>query len=234
MTYDQYTYTVENPSTIRSIVLTDADVPVEVLSSGNGSMHATYYESDKEWYDIEVDGDTLYIKKKIRIMVGLFMFRKDPEHVKLTMYVPVGYSGTLSIATSDGDVRVTGVSASDMTVKTSDGDIDISRAHINGSVTCKAVDGDIKVGSITAQDASVKTTDGKIVLDRPLVSGKLSCRTTDGSIKGVLAGRASDYALSVRTVDGRSNIASGGTGPTVCEIKATDGNIKISFEDGDQ
>lgn len=231
MTYEQFTYTVENPSGIKSIVLMDADVPVEVLPSGGSSMHATYFESDKEKYDIEVDGDTLYIRKKIRFAIGFFMFRNSPDDVKLTMYLPDGYQGDISVATADGDVRVYGVSASAMQVKTADGDIAVNRTHINGGASCKTIDGDISIGSITASEVSLKTTDGDIVLDRPLISNRLSCRTTDGDIKGLLAGRASDYSFTVRTVDGRSNIGSGGMGRTFCELKAIDGDIAMSFED---
>lgn len=233
MTYEQHTYTAQNPSAIRSVVLTDTDVPVEVLSSGDSAMYATYFESDKEKYDIEVDGDTLYIRKKIRLMVDFFMFRSNPDDVKLTMYLPAGYAGELSVATADGDIRVYGVTVSGITIKATDGNIFVNRSHINGSAACKTIDGDIAVGGITASGVSLKTTDGDILLDRPLVSDRLSCRTTDGDIKGLLAGRASDYTFTVRTGDGRSNIASGGKGRTFCEVKTTDGNIKVSFEDDD-
>lgn len=233
MTYEQYTYTVENPSAIRSIVLTDADVPVEVLSSGDSSMHANYFESDKEKYDIEIDGDTLYIRKKVQFMIGFFMFRNSPDDMRLTMYLPVGYAGELNIATADGDIRVYGVTASDVAMKTTDGNIIVNRSHINGNATCKTIDGGITVGSITASGVFLKTTDGDILLDRPLISSKLSCRAVDGDIKGLLAGRPSDYTFIVRTGDGHSNIISGGKGRTYCEVKTTDGDIEVSFEDDD-
>lgn len=230
MIYERFTHTIENPSAIKSIVLADADVPVEVLSSEDESMHAIYFESDKEQYDIEVDGDTLYIRKRLPFMATLFMFHRRPHDVKLTMYLPVGYDGDLNIATADGDIRVFGVTMSDVTIKTADGDIAVNRSHIGESAICKTLDGDITIGSITAAEVSLKTTDGNIVLDRPLVSNRLTCRTTDGDIDGLLAGRASDYTFAVRNVDGHSNIASGSTGKTLCEVRATDGDIRISFE----
>lgn len=231
MTYERFTYDVQNPAGINAIVLTDADVPIEVLPSGDSTMHATYFESDKEKYDIEVDGDTLYIRKRIRLMIGLFMFRDNPDDVKLTMYLPEGYAGELSVASADGDIRVFGVSMANVSIKTADGDISLNRSHINGSIACKTIDGDISVGGITASEASLKTTDGDIMLDRPLISNRVTCRTTDGDVKGLLAGRASDYTFAVKTIDGRSNIASGGTGRTFCEMKTTDGNIKVLFAD---
>lgn len=231
MTYEQFTYTVDTPSMINSIALMDADVPVEVLPSGGSAIYATYFESDKERYNIEVDGDTLYIRKKVTFSIGLFMFHGTPEDVRLTMYLPDGYHGGLSVATADGDVRVYGVSASAMQVKTADGDISVNRTHIGADASCKTIDGDISIGSITASEVSLKTTDGDIVLDRPLISNRLSCRTTDGDIKGLLAGRASDYAFSVRKLDGHSNIRSGGTGRTLCELRVIDGDIEVSFED---
>lgn len=231
MTHEQHTYTAPNPSAIHTIVLMDADVPIEVFSSGDDSMHVSYFESDKEEYKIEASGETLYIRKKIQLTIGLFMFHKNPDHVKLTMYLPVGYDGSLSVTTADGDILVHGVTLSELTAKTVDGHIVIDKSHIIGSVACKTQDGDITVGAITACEVSLKTTDGDILLDRPLVSGKLSCRATDGDIKGMLAGRPSDYTFSVRTMDGHTNITSGGNGKTHCELKTMDGNIKVSFED---
>lgn len=231
MIHEHYTYTVENPSAIRSIALTDVDARIEVLSSGDGSMYASYFESDKEEYEIEEDGDTLYIRKKIQLIIGLFMFRKSPANVKLTMYLPVGYDGALSAATADGDIEIDGVTMSALDVKTADGDISVDRSHIHGSVACKTHDGDIAAHSITAAEASFKTTDGDILLDRPIIGNRIFCRATDGDVKGVLAGRASDYTFHVRTMDGRSNITSGGKGKTVCEIKTMDGDIEVAFED---
>lgn len=231
MSYEQFTYAVDNPSAIKSIVVTDADVPVRVLSSGDNRMAATYFESEKEIYDIDVDGDTLYIRKRVQFMVGIFLLRSAPQDVKLTLYLPEQYTGELSIATADGDIKVLGVSMANVSLKTADGDIAINRTHINGSITCKTTDGDIAVGNIIAEEASLKTTDGDILLDRPLVSSRITARTTDGDIKGLLAGRPSDYSFSVRVVDGHSNVQSGGTGRTLCEVKTTDGDIRLSFED---
>lgn len=231
MTYERDTYIVQSPSAVRSVVIKDADVPVEILPSGDDSMHVIYYESEKEEYDIELEGDTLSITKRVHLMVGLFMFHREPEHVKLTVYLPTGYAGALSVTTSDGGIRIQEVTMSDVVAKTTDGSIEIDRSHIARSVTCTTTDGKITAGRLTAAEMSLKTTDGRIVLDCPRVSDRLTCRTTDGRIKGVLAGRASDYTFAVKTADGRTNIHTGGTGRTMCELRTTDGRIELSFED---
>lgn len=231
MTYERHTHTVPNPSIVRSIVIKDVDVPVEVLPSGDDSMHFVYFESDREEYDIELEESTLSIKKRIQLLVGLFMFRKTPAHVKLTVYLPTGYDGELSITTTDGGIRVHEVTMANAAVKTTDGSIEIIRSHAAGSITCTTHDGTITAGRLTAAEMFLKTTDGGIALDCPRISDRLTCRTTDGRIKGLLAGRESDYTFAVRTVDGRTNISTGGTGQTMCELKTTDGRIELSFED---
>lgn len=232
MTYEQHSFVAKNPSSIRSIVVADTDVPVEVLTSGDGSLRATYFESDKETYDIEMDGDTLTIKK-VQPLFGLFMLRMPQEDVQLTLYLPARYNGDLSVTTVDGDIRVHGVTMTRLAVKATDGNIAVTQCHIGGSISCRTTDGDLALAGSTALEAALKTVDGDIMLDRPLVSNLLSCRTTDGDIHGLLAGRASDYTLQVSTVDGRSNLRSGGTGKTVCNIKTIDGKIRLSFEDGE-
>lgn len=231
MNHTQHTYRVENPIAIKSVVLSDVDVSVEVLSSGDGSMYATYFTSDREKYDIEVEDGTLYIKKRVRILAGFLAFLDALKGVKLTMYLPDEYAGELRVTTVDGDITVRGVTVSSLAVKTTDGDITVSRMHIDGSLECKTLDGDIAVGGITAAEALLKTTDGDITLDRPIISDRLSCRAADGDITGVLAGRMSDYTFSVRTGDGDTNVASGGTGKTLAEIKTADGDVALSFSD---
>lgn len=231
MTYVQHTYNVPNPSIVRTIAIKDVDVPVDILPSGGDSMHAVYFESDRETYDIQLEGDTLSIRKRIRPMISLLMLQKIPEHVKLTLYLPEGYDGELSAVTTDGSIRVDGVTVSEMVLKTVDGDIEIIRTHAGGSITCTTHDGNVTAGRLTAAETSLKTTDGNIALDCPRISDKLSCRTTDGHIRGVLAGRMSDYTFAVRTVDGRSNLHPGGDGLTMCELRTTDGRIDVAFED---
>lgn len=233
MQYERHTYAVDNPAAIRSIVLSDVDAAVEVLPSGDGSMHAVYYTSDKESYDIIVEGGTLYIRKKMRIMMGFLSFLFTPGHVRLTMYLPEGYAGDLSITTVDGDITVRGVAMASLAVKATDGDISLDRSRIGGGATCKTVDGDIAVGSIAAADVSLRTTDGDIRLDCPIVGDRLACRTTDGDITGTLTGRISNYTFTIRTGDGHSNVAAGGTGKTLCEMKTVDGDIALSFERAD-
>lgn len=232
MEFVKRTYEVENPGAIRSVVILDADVPVEVITSGDVGMRATYFESEKEQYDIEVDGDTLYIRKKTRFTFGLRMFFSTPAGMRLTMYLPAGYAGDLSVTTADGGIRVFGVTASAIAMRTADGDINVNQTRIDRELMCKTVDGNIAVGSISAMEATLKTTDGDILLDRPLIANRITCRATDGDIRGLLAGRESDYSFSVRKIDGHSNIRSGGTGKTLLEAKTVDGDIAMSFVDG--
>lgn len=231
MQYEKKTYRVDNPAVIKSVVLMDVDVAVEALSSGDGSMYATYYISDKEKYDIEVDDGTLYIRKKLRPLFAFLTFRRAPDEIKLTIYLPAGYDGELSITTVDGGIGVDGIAAASMAVKTTDGYIAVARSHFTGGITCKTLDGNISASSVTATEAMLKTADGDILLNRPIISDRLSCRTTDGNITGTLAGRASDYTLMVRTGDGHSNVFPGGTGKTLCEVKTADGDIELSFAD---
>lgn len=230
-TYQQHMYAAENPSAIHTIILADADVPVEILASADGSLQATYYESEKEQYDIDEADGTLTIRKRLSFRIGLFLPRRREPHIKLTLRLPADYAGDLSVTTADGPIAIHGVCVGALTAKTADGPIHVTQTHIAESAAITATDGSIHVGPLTAGGLSLKTTDGSIHLSCPRVATALACHTVDGAIKGVLAARPSDYTFAVRTIDGRSNIHSGGNGPVTCNLRTVDGKISLSFED---
>lgn len=226
--YEEQSYAVENPSSITAIRLTEVDVPVEVLSSGDDSMHVSYYTSEYEKYEIEVHDSTLHITKKISF--HWFISVEPPEEVKLTLYLPVNYAGDMEATAADGNIHIGEVPFSRLSVKTGDGGISISKTQIAEDVICETLDGDIKIDGVSATDMKLKTMDGDISFDRPAIANSLSCRAVDGDIEGTLVGQASDYTLIVKTADGDSNIASGGSGAKQCELKTIDGDVTVAFE----
>lgn len=228
--YEEQSYTVQDPLVIQSIDITDTDVPIEVRPSGDDSMHVSYFTSEYEKYEIGVDDGTLRIVKKESFRIGFFWDIWHHEKVKLTLYLPDAYAGALQVETSDGDIRIEGITASAAVITASDGDIHISKSRFGGDADIKTFDGDIRVDKIEANGLSVQTNDGDMFIDRPVVESGLSCRAFDGDIEGTLAGSAADYTLTVQTADGNSNITSGGTGTKQCDIKTVDGDIAIFFE----
>ena len=209
--------------------LTEVDVPVEILPSGDESMHVEYYTSEHEKYEIDVHDNMLHIAKKISF--SWFISWETPDKVKLTLYLPAGYAGDLEATAADGDIHIGNVPLSRLSVKTGDGDIFMRKTQIAGDATCKTFDGDIRIDEVSATNMKLQTTDGDISLTRPAITNSLSCGAADGDIEGMLAGQASDYTFVVKTADGDSNIASGGSGAIQCELKTIDGDVTVAFED---
>ncbi|MDL2318040.1 DUF4097 domain-containing protein [Eubacteriales bacterium OttesenSCG-928-A19] len=228
--YEEQSYEVEDPAAIQSIDITDTDVPIEVRPSADGGMYVSYYTSEYVKYDIGVDNGTLHIIKREPIRIGISWDFWNHQSVKLTLFLPDGYTGSLQMETADGDIRIDSIAASGAILATSDGNVHISRCRFSGDADIKTFDGNIRMDMVEAANLTLQTNDGDIFIDRPIFEGSLACRAFDGNIGGTLTGSAADYTLAVMVADGHTNVSSGGNGAKLCDMKTMDGNIAIFFE----
>lgn len=228
--YEEQSYEIKDPSAIHAIEITDTDVPIEIRPSGDGSMHVSYYTSEHEKYDVGVDNGTLHIIKRETFRFGIHWDFWNYQSVRLTLFLPDDYAGSLQLETADGDIRMDNVAASSAVISASDGNIHISRSQFSGNADIKTFDGNIRVEAIEVTNLTMQTNDGNIFFDRPVIGGELACRAFDGNIDGTLIGSAADYTLTVAVADGNSNITSGGAGATHCDIKTLDGDVSIFFK----
>lgn len=138
----------------------------------------------------------------------------------LTLWVPSDIE--IDIQGSEGDIRVTGLSAG-VTVQTVDGDITIDGV---GAVAAHTVDGDVRIHAVPGAVA-VNVGDGDIHLER--VGGPLVIESVDGDIV-VLGAEAASASLS--TVGGdvwyEGTVARGGT----YELATHDGDVTFAIPEG--
>jgi DUF4097 and DUF4098 domain-containing protein YvlB len=106
-----------------------------------------------------------------------------------------GPTGSHKIATSDGEVRLEAISG-DIQLATSDGDVYLKR--INGDVRASTSDGEVLVSEFKG-DLSTSTSDGDVTLKA--IQGSAEAHTSDGSLHIEFASQPTD-ACAFRTTDG--------------------------------
>ncbi len=256
---------------VENISIDDNNADIELSPSADDKVHITYYENNKEYYDISesAQGD-LVIKSRTSRKWYDYIFTFKFEQPKLHVEVPAHYDGDITVKSHDGHVLVKDISADDMLLtsfgddikvqytvlsgrleaKASDDSIYIEQTSVTGGIICHVSDGKLELSAVTgktiqadnrdgdialktaAADDSIdlKTFDGDIRLDAAAFGQDLSCAVTDGSVTGTIAGRLSDYSITCKVIDGKSNLPESMTGgDNLIGIKVTDGDVRIDF-----
>ena len=148
--YEEEIYT--SSSTIKEVVLQDEDVPVQICNSDNGELYLSYYNTDdgSEKYKITEEEGTLTVEKKAEINQGIFIFgdqysSDSYKSVKLTLFIPYDYEGSLSIHTIDGNIEIKDVTIENLTIEINDGDVFLNNTTIRQKLACEVKDGVINI-----------------------------------------------------------------------------------------
>jgi DUF4097 and DUF4098 domain-containing protein YvlB len=154
--------------------------------------------------------------------------------VGFKVYVPK--ETMCNLATSDGNITITGLNANQQ-FKTSDGSIEL--IEIAGSVTGRTSDGDIRIRKIKG-NVDVQTSDGTIELET--VGGDVQASTSDGNIRlnkinGDIAVRTSDGYIDFKEISGsfKASTSDGNIKGSVTTLKkeltlkTSDGDIEVTL-----
>ena len=137
------------------------------------------YEQNNATHSVSVKDDTLTIE--------LVDARKWYEHIgihwkktKITVYIPQGEYGNLSISANTGDVEIPkDFQFSSIHVSVSTGDV-ICRASAVGAVTIAASTGDVDVEHITAASLALSVSTGKVTVSDVHSEGDVTIRVSTG------------------------------------------------------
>lgn len=247
-------YTVKNTdfdsSDVKSIKLATVYTDIKIVEGVGDKIIVDYYESDTEYFDIEVSDDgTLNINyvddRKWYQRIGIFIFDRAPA---LTVTVPEGLSveydiisvsgdisaealfgdGNISIVSTSGNITVSSAGADEIFIKTTSGDISVN--NIDSKVSSiESTSGDISVNHISTDELSVKTTSGEISLDKADVRGLCTLKSTSGELE---MGTVSVGTIDAKTVSG--NISAEKLTLTGGEFKSTSGDVDILLAKDDR
>lgn len=240
--YETNLHEIDENYTNISIEANTTDIVFEY--SENAKTLVVCYEESKMKHSVMVSDDTLHIK----VEDG----RKWYEHIgihfgtpKITVYIPQGEYGTLSVKTSTGNIRVGNVSADTLDFSVSTGNVTVSDVICKGDIRIKVSTGKTDITNINCQNIISNGSTGKVSLNNVVATETFSIERSTGDIK-FDGCDAADIFIKTNTGDVRGNlltdkvfVAQTNTGSvdvpkTVnggrCEISTNTGDIKIEIE----
>lgn len=194
--YEKQSYFCMDSTQVKRIIIDNGDIPVEIHNSENERIYALYCLADDEsnQYEIVEEDGVLNISNTSKPNYGIFLFgdkhsSDSYQDVKLELFIPRDYSGSLSIKTLDENISIYDISIKTLEIKTRNGDVFFENTGIMECLYCKTEDGDIK-GKLAGKRSEYK------------VKTKSSDRERDIKLSGI-------YMKSVefRTDDGDVNIS---------------------------
>ncbi len=250
LVYEKEDYSVDAAG-IDQIKIRARNMPIKVTPSNAGDITIHYYTSEKDPYEVSLDGGVLTLKYKYDNLFNIGSWFTNQANLNVELVIPEAYAGALELDTSNASVNVSGLTAAgDVRIDTSNSSISMNNvsatlasAHTsNGTVTLDkvivsgTVDMTSSNGSLTARQVAAKdrlyldTSNGRIVVDQ-VTSAAIELKSSNGSISGSVGGKRSDYTISSDTSNADDNLGDGGKGPFKLTVNTSNGAINISFLD---
>ena len=214
------------------------------VASEKAKAEVVCYEQDNANHEVSVDNDTLTIK--------LVDERKWYEHIginfrtpKITVYLPQGEYGNLTVSASTGDIDIKNLSAENINLTVTTGEIEAKSITCNGDfkttvstgevelkdVSCKNLSSNGNTGDITLKDViaeekfAIERSTGDVKFER-CDANEIFVKTDTGDVKGSLL---SDKVFITQTDTGNIDVPKTITGGR-CEITTDTGDIKITVD----
>lgn len=214
------------------------------VASEKAKTEVVCYEQDNANHEVSVDNDTLTIKlvdeRKWYEYIGI-NFRTP----KITVYLPQGEYGNLTVSASTGDIDIKNLSAENINLTVTTGEIEAKSITCNGDfkttvstgevelkdVSCKNLSSNGNTGDITLKDViaeekfAIERSTGDVKFER-CDANEIFVKTDTGDVKGSLL---SDKVFITQTDTGNIDVPKTITGGR-CEITTDTGDIKITVD----
>ena len=209
-----------------NVSVTDYYADVQFRVSRDGSVSVVTRDAADVTHTVRVEGNTLTVTRP-EPSVGQRLFHHDDDDPEVTIYLPAGNYGALTVSNSSGDIESAaqlGFASANLT--TVSGDIDLN-GSVGGKVVCNTTSGDVELRSPTIGDVEINTTSGDAELnDSYIQSLKVVSVSGDASLERVTA----SGAVTIETTSGdveleRSDAAS-------LTISTTSGEVEGSLLSG--
>lgn len=224
-------YVVESDK-VKAIKVADVNNSIELTRSADRNITITYFESDKDRYEIGVGADgrlnMRYIDdRRWYEHIGINWALKDTH---ITVALPADYVSDLELTTVNGTVDVEDQLVGTLRAATTNGNISLSKVDATGEIHTSTVNGTVTLSGLKADSLVARCMNGRVQVDGVSVNASVDMSTTNGSISGTLSGSAQDYTVSAGTVNGSSNLSNSTGGAKSLSAHTTNGSIDIRFE----
>lgn len=235
------TYPVSESFT--GISVTDYYADVQLRVSRDGTVSVVTRDAEDVAHTVRVEGGTLTISRP-EPTVGQRLFHHEDDDPEVTVYLPAGNYGALTVNTTSGDVEAAaqlGFASASLT--TVSGDVDLN-GSVAGKVTVATTSGDVELRCPTAGEVEVNTTSGdtelsdsyiqslkilsvsgEVSLERTTAAGAVTIDTSSGEVEGSLL-TAKNFAVS--STVGRISVPNADPAAGPCTVTTTSGDIRLA------
>ncbi len=177
------TNTHELTEEFRDISLRTNTADIALLPSADGTAKVVCYETEKMKHTVTVTDGTLTVElvdtRKWYDHIGIF----SVDHAMVTVYLPSGDYGALTIDENTGDVGIPkDFSFETATLSLHTGDVTFD-ASVSEALTIKTTTGDIRVSGITAGSLALSVSTGDIDVGLVTCVGDTSITVSTGKAR---------------------------------------------------
>lgn len=215
------TNTYEIDETFSDITINDVECDLRLLKSTDGKCKVVCTESDDIVNYIEVENDTLIVKRtdnrpwydhvgiwwgnNLNVSIYLPQDTYNMLYLKSVsgdIYADEGFTFSEATALStSGDITFNSNAKDSLVIKSTSGDI-ISHSKTAGKATVKTTSGEIEISNMTCNEIIVYSTSGDIELSSVTVAGNAECKAVSGDIELDYCDAAT---LDLKTTSGEIN-----------------------------
>ncbi|HBL83778.1 MAG: hypothetical protein A2Y17_08445 [Clostridiales bacterium GWF2_38_85] len=244
-----------NVESIKAFILDDSNNSIEFIESTDNKIYITYFESEKEYYNIEKsDSGTLSMEFISELKwFEYFVFNFSFESTTITVSLPSEFKGSINAKTSNGGITMTELAVSDdVRLRSSNGTVEATGVDITGDldvhssngkliltdITADNIIGDTSNGKVdaknltAAEDIELETNNGSIYITKINADEQIILKTSNGSIKGSIIGDRRDFEITSHTSNGHNNLPEDQSGGDIyLDVRTSNGSIDIDFVD---
>lgn len=219
---------------VNKITLSDQGRKVELVKSEDNEIHITYFENDKESYDINVSDENELVMKAVtnkqwKDYIGLDL---DKSNRYVQIAVPNGIHSGVEITTSKGDIVVSDLDIDgSVDATTSDGTIELTNVEIGNALNLKTKNDDMMLSGVSVKGSVNGTvSNGELKVEKVAFDGAMKLTTKNGDITGTIIGSYDDFRISSEASKGKSNLPeSKGGGAKPLDVSTNNGDINLEF-----
>lgn len=219
--YTEKTYDSDQKFT--AVTVEDANTDIEIGLSRDGALHMTYRENGENHYDI-TDGGGVFrvVKQNSRKWYGN-IFNMNFEKGTLSLSLPAGFTGSLTVKTSNSRVSVLDIGASETDIRTSNGKIEAENIRTEGPAEFGTSNGSINISdSVIGGDLVCRTSNGKIGIEKTACANA-DAETSNGTVSAFSLD--SDGRIGIENSNGRIEVGDIGF-VTELSLRTSNGSVR--------
>jgi lia operon protein LiaG len=191
---------------IKSINVNEVSSEINIIRTDEKEIRAHFYgmvykfgKTGYPYLDVSVNGNTLNITVK-RPNNFFFSFGMLSEDTKLDVYIPEGYTGSVTVTAVSSEVTVSDIVLNSVKIETVSGEINAGNID-SGSIDLASVSGRLSVSGKIGE-TRLDTVSGDIGLTIDELDGDIEAGTTSGSINAVMAASTEGFTVYFSSVSG--------------------------------